>query len=73
MGKAPSEVPAEKLELYDKLVATLPGVPLYRALGFADVEPVSVPLPDGLTLPCFRMERAIEIGRGQIQGSDPVI
>ena len=27
MGKAPSEVPAEKLELYDKLVATLPGVP----------------------------------------------
>src|SRR5688572_9664435 len=27
-----------------ELVATLPGVPLYRALGFMDVEPVDVPL-----------------------------
>ena len=43
-----------------ELMATLPGVPLYRALGFVDLESVSVPLPDGLTLPCIRMERAIE-------------
>jgi len=43
-----------------ELMATLPGVPLYRALGFVDLESVNVPLPDGLMLPCIRMERAIE-------------
>lgn len=42
-----------------ELVATMPGVPLYRALGFVDVEPVDVRLPDGLSLPCIRMERPI--------------
>jgi GNAT superfamily N-acetyltransferase len=42
-----------------ELVATMPGVPLYRALGFIDVEAVDVPLPDGLSLPCIRMERPI--------------
>ena len=42
-----------------ELMATLPGVPLYRALGFADVEAVNVPMPDGLTLPCIRMDRPI--------------
>lgn len=42
-----------------ELMATLPGVPLYRALGFVDVEPVAVPLPDGLALPCVRMRRPI--------------
>ena len=42
-----------------ELVATLPGVPLYRALGFVDREEVIVPLPDGLTLPCVRMDRPI--------------
>jgi GNAT superfamily N-acetyltransferase len=42
-----------------ELMATLPGVPLYRALGFVELEPVSVPLPDGLTLPCIRMGRFI--------------
>jgi GNAT superfamily N-acetyltransferase len=42
-----------------ELVATLPGVPLYRALGFTDIEPVDVPLPDGLVLPCLRMHRPI--------------
>jgi hypothetical protein len=40
-------------------MATLPGMPLYRALGFVDLEPVNVPLPDGLTLPCTRMDRPI--------------
>ena len=42
-----------------ELMATLPGVPLYHALGFVDREAVSVPLPDGLTLPCIRMDREI--------------
>ena len=42
-----------------ELVATMPGVPLYRALGFVHVEPVDVELPDGLSLPCIRMDRAI--------------
>ncbi len=42
-----------------ELVATLPGEPLYDALGFVAVESVSVPLPDGLSLPCVRMRRAI--------------
>ena len=47
-----------------ELMATLPGVPLYRALGFADVRPVNVPLPDGLTLPCIHMARTIKTGAG---------
>jgi GNAT superfamily N-acetyltransferase len=43
-----------------ELVATLPGEPLYAALGFVARESVIVPLPDGLTLPCVRMTREIE-------------
>jgi len=42
-----------------ELMATLPGVPLYRALGFMDMERVDVPMPDGLVLPCLRMGRAL--------------
>jgi GNAT superfamily N-acetyltransferase len=42
-----------------ELLATLPGVPLYRALGFQEVEPMEVPMPGGLVLPCIRMERPI--------------
>lgn len=42
-----------------ELVATLPGAPLYRALGFVDLEHVDVPLPEGLALPCIRMDRPI--------------
>ena len=42
-------------------MATLPGAPLYRALGFVDLEPVSVPLPDGLTLPCIHMQRPMGV------------
>lgn len=41
------------------LVATRPGEPLYRALGFTAVEPVIVPLPGGLELPCTWMTRVI--------------
>lgn len=32
------------------LMATLPGVPLYRAYGFQEVERVDVPLPNGVVL-----------------------
>ena len=42
-----------------ELVATLPGVPLYRALGFVPLEQISVPLLENMTLPCLRMHRPI--------------
>jgi len=42
-----------------ELMATLPGVPLYRALGFVDIEAVDVPMPGGLVLPCIRMGRRL--------------
>lgn len=42
-----------------ELMGTLPGVPLYRSLGFEDIEPVDVPLPGGVILPCVRMGRAL--------------
>lgn len=42
-----------------ELMATLPGVPLYRALGFVDIEAVDVPMPGGLVLPCVRMGRRL--------------
>lgn len=42
-----------------ELMATLPGVPLYRALGFVDIEAVDVPMPGGLVLPCVRMGRSL--------------
>jgi GNAT superfamily N-acetyltransferase len=45
-----------------ELVATLPGVPLYRALGFEAREAMCVALPDGLELPCVRMGREIDQG-----------
>jgi GNAT superfamily N-acetyltransferase len=41
-----------------ELMATLPGVPLYTALGFEPHEAVAVPTPSG-PLPCMRMTRAI--------------
>jgi GNAT superfamily N-acetyltransferase len=48
-----------------ELVATLPGVPLYRALGFEPLAPVTIPLAGGLVLPCVRMGRGIhERGTG---------
>lgn len=41
------------------LVATLPGVPLYEALGFVPGERFVVPMPDGVELPVVRMTRGI--------------
>jgi len=43
-----------------ELAATLPGEPLYRALGFEEIERVSSPLPGGEVLPIVRMGRALE-------------
>jgi GNAT superfamily N-acetyltransferase len=42
-----------------ELMATLPGVPLYAALGFEAIEPVAVPTAAGVALPCVLMRRAI--------------
>ena len=42
-----------------ELAATLPGVPLYTALGFAATEEFSVPRAEGLALPIVRMRRAL--------------
>ena len=40
-------------------MATLPGVPLYRALGFAPIEEAAPVLPDGVALRMVRMGRAL--------------
>jgi predicted alpha/beta hydrolase family esterase/GNAT superfamily N-acetyltransferase len=42
-----------------ELMATLPGVPLYTALGFVACEDVGVQLGDGVTVPCLRMDRPL--------------
>jgi GNAT superfamily N-acetyltransferase len=42
-----------------ELMATLPGVPLYRACGYVDVAPFDVVLPDGTPLPCIRMTKRL--------------
>ena len=40
-----------------ELVATLPGVPFYRAFEYADGERYEVPLANGLSLPVVRMSK----------------
>lgn len=42
-----------------ELMATLPGEPLYRALGFTQLEREDVRLPDGEMLPVVRMARPL--------------
>jgi len=44
------------------LMATLPGVPLYRAFGFNEVERVPVVMPDGVAIEGVVMDRPIEAG-----------
>jgi GNAT superfamily N-acetyltransferase len=44
-----------------ELMATLPGEPLYRALGFGSDERIEFELPDGVKVPLVRMSR--DIGR----------
>src|SRR5262245_33082657 len=41
------------------LLATLPGVPLYRAYGFEPLEETDVALVDGVRLACVAMEKPI--------------
>jgi len=40
-----------------ELMATLPGVPLYRACGYEEIERTEIELPDGARLDCIRMQR----------------
>jgi GNAT superfamily N-acetyltransferase len=42
-----------------ELGATLPGQPLYTALGFTAVETIQVRMPDGEVLPVVRMTRSV--------------
>jgi GNAT superfamily N-acetyltransferase len=41
------------------LGATLPGEPLYRAFGFREVERFTLTMPDGVSVECVGMDRAI--------------
>jgi len=43
------------------LMATLPGVPLYRAFGFRDVEQVVLTMPDGVNVDAIAMERPVDL------------
>jgi GNAT superfamily N-acetyltransferase len=40
-----------------ELVATLTGLPLYAATGYRGVEPLTIRLPDGVTIEAVRMEK----------------
>jgi GNAT superfamily N-acetyltransferase len=42
------------------LGATLPGVPLYRAFGFKEIEPFVLTMPDGVRIEAVVMERPID-------------
>ncbi len=42
-----------------ELVSTMPGVPLYRALGFIEIEPFDLLLARGVRVPVVRMRRAV--------------
>ncbi len=42
------------------LVATLPGLPLYLAYGFRQLDEHEVVMPDGVAIPCVSMEKPID-------------
>jgi N-acetylglutamate synthase-like GNAT family acetyltransferase len=42
------------------LMATLPGVPLYQAFGFKEVEATELTMPDGVVLGGVAMERSVD-------------
>ncbi len=52
---------AARAEGFSSLIlgATLPGVPLYRAFGFREVERLTVTMPDGVTVDVVVMDRPI--------------
>ncbi|MDB5936070.1 MAG: GCN5-related N-acetyltransferase [Massilia sp.] len=52
-----------------ELVSTLPGVPLYRVLGFTEVEPFDLVLSGGVRVPVVRMRRPVP--GSDPRGSDP--
>jgi GNAT superfamily N-acetyltransferase len=51
---------AEGFQMLD-LMATLPGVPLYRSFGFRDVEPSVITMPDGVAVDSIVMDRPIDL------------
>jgi GNAT superfamily N-acetyltransferase len=53
---------AARAEGFKKLTlgATLPGEPLYRSFGFREVDRFPVTMPDGVSVECVAMDRAIE-------------
>lgn len=42
-----------------ELGATLPGVPLYKAMGYRAIEDIDVPMPDGELLEIVKMSKAL--------------
>jgi N-acetylglutamate synthase-like GNAT family acetyltransferase len=42
-----------------EMMSTLPGVPLYSALGYSGDERVEVPVGEGVTIDCIRMSRKL--------------
>jgi GNAT superfamily N-acetyltransferase len=42
-----------------ELAATVPGEPLYRAMGYRVTERIQIPLPDGESLPCALMDKVL--------------
>jgi GNAT superfamily N-acetyltransferase len=46
-----------------ELMATMPGVPLYRSFGFREVRRVGVPLPNGVVLAGMAMDRPVLLER----------
>jgi GNAT superfamily N-acetyltransferase len=42
-----------------ELMSTMPGVPLYTAMGFSALEPTMLTLPDGVDLPMVRMGKSL--------------
>jgi GNAT superfamily N-acetyltransferase len=54
-----------------ELMATLPGEPLYRALGFAQLERTVARLPDGEVLPMVHMARPLPVPSVPEPGSAP--
>ncbi|TCM51332.1 GNAT family N-acetyltransferase [Kribbella sp. VKM Ac-2568] len=55
-------VDAARVEGFTRLalMATLPGVPLYKAFGFTEVEHAQLTLPDGVVLGAVAMERDVD-------------
>jgi GNAT superfamily N-acetyltransferase len=45
-----------------ELMATAPGIPLYLAAGYREIEAVAVPLPDGCVIACSRMHKSLRAG-----------